>query len=255
MRERRLGRPSPALVIAVVALVVAMVGTGYGAINLPKNSVGTKQLKKNAVNGAKVKNRSLTGKDINLKKLGTVPSAASAASAGTANTATNAVHAGRADSAALADSIPPAEQAHLVGAPGEPGFEGGSSNLPGERGIVFQPVGFYKDHDGIVHLQGIAAVGEGGSLPGLIFRLPPGFRPKTDTVLAYNVFCSSFVEGAEGECSTDEAGDELQEAGILLGGSNAVITEGETSVDLTGAIFAPAGVAVSLDGVTFRAES
>jgi hypothetical protein len=57
--SRSLRRPSPALIIAVVALFVALGGTGYAAIKLPKASVGAKQLKKNAVTSAKVKNSSL----------------------------------------------------------------------------------------------------------------------------------------------------------------------------------------------------
>ena len=57
MRNLRLHRPSPALVVSVMALSVALGGTGYAAIVLPANSVGTKQIKKNAVTSAKVKNR------------------------------------------------------------------------------------------------------------------------------------------------------------------------------------------------------
>ena len=51
--------PSPALVVACLALVVALGGTGYAAVVLPANSVGTKQLKNGAVIGSKVKLRSL----------------------------------------------------------------------------------------------------------------------------------------------------------------------------------------------------
>ena len=47
-------RPSPALVVALLALIVALGGTGYAATQLPKNSVGSKQ----------VKNSSLKAKDI-----------------------------------------------------------------------------------------------------------------------------------------------------------------------------------------------
>jgi len=47
-------RPSPALVVALLALIVALGGTGYAATQLPKNSVGSKQ----------VKNGSLKAKDI-----------------------------------------------------------------------------------------------------------------------------------------------------------------------------------------------
>jgi len=52
-------RPTPATVIASIALLVALAGTGYAAITLPSNSVGTAQLKSNAVISSKVKDHSL----------------------------------------------------------------------------------------------------------------------------------------------------------------------------------------------------
>ena len=58
---RRL-RPSPAMVVACIALVFAMTGAGYAAGMLGPNTVGTKQLKKNAVISSKVKNGSLLGR-------------------------------------------------------------------------------------------------------------------------------------------------------------------------------------------------
>lgn len=61
--------------IAFLALFVALGGTGYSAVTLGKNSVGTKQLKKNAVTSPKVKNGSLTGSDVLESSLGRVPSA------------------------------------------------------------------------------------------------------------------------------------------------------------------------------------
>ena len=66
-------RPSPALVISIVALLVAMGGTGYAAFKLPKNSVGSKQIKSNAVTSSKVKNRSLLSADF---KAGQIPAGA-----------------------------------------------------------------------------------------------------------------------------------------------------------------------------------
>jgi hypothetical protein len=60
-RRRWLHAPSPAMLVACVALFVALGGTSYAAIKLPANSVGTQQLKKNAVIGVKVKDGSLTG--------------------------------------------------------------------------------------------------------------------------------------------------------------------------------------------------
>jgi hypothetical protein len=55
MSRRRFNRPSPAMAVALLALFVALGGTGYAALTLPKNSVGTKQLKKHAVTLKKVK--------------------------------------------------------------------------------------------------------------------------------------------------------------------------------------------------------
>ncbi len=52
-------RLSPSMVIACLALLVALAGTGYAATSLPRNSVGTGQLKNNAVTTSKVKNHSL----------------------------------------------------------------------------------------------------------------------------------------------------------------------------------------------------
>lgn len=90
--------PSPSMVIACIALMVALGGTSYAAITLPRNSVGTAQLRansitavklqtksvgpnklqNNAVSDPKVKNDSLTGAKIVEASLGPVPSAAKA---------------------------------------------------------------------------------------------------------------------------------------------------------------------------------
>jgi len=60
---------SPAMLVACIALVVALGGVSYAAAVLPKNSVGTPQLKKKAVTGAKVKNGSLTAADFKAGQL------------------------------------------------------------------------------------------------------------------------------------------------------------------------------------------
>ena len=54
-RSIRVRRPSPALVIALLALFVALGGSSYAALKLPAGSVGTAQLRSNAVTTAKVK--------------------------------------------------------------------------------------------------------------------------------------------------------------------------------------------------------
>jgi hypothetical protein len=93
----RPGKPSPALVISCIALFVALSGTSYAVITLPKNSVGAKQLKRNAVTSAKVKDDALTGVDVNEATLGQVPSAANAVSAANAQTAQGAANAEKLD--------------------------------------------------------------------------------------------------------------------------------------------------------------
>jgi hypothetical protein len=60
----RLRPPSPALVVACLALAISLSGAAYAVSTaLPRNSVGTVQLKNNAVNSAKVKNASLRAAD------------------------------------------------------------------------------------------------------------------------------------------------------------------------------------------------
>jgi trimeric autotransporter adhesin len=68
-------RPSAALVVASLALAIALSGTSYAAITLPRGSVGTKHLKRNAVTSPKVKDNALTGADINEVSLAKVPNA------------------------------------------------------------------------------------------------------------------------------------------------------------------------------------
>ncbi len=92
MRTSPKGRPSPALVISIIALVVALGGTSYAAFRLPKNSVGAAQLKrgavtgtklrKGAVSGNKIANNTISSANLNMAALGTVPSAANANSLG-----------------------------------------------------------------------------------------------------------------------------------------------------------------------------
>src|SRR5215216_6462291 len=74
-------RPSPAMVVSLAALVVAMGGTSYAVVKPSPHSVGSKQLKTNAVTSADVKNESLTAQDINEATLAQVPLAARAATA------------------------------------------------------------------------------------------------------------------------------------------------------------------------------
>jgi hypothetical protein len=57
-------RPTHALVVAVLALVVALAGTSYAAVQ-----IGSSQIKNNSVKGKDVKDGNLTGKDVRDKSL------------------------------------------------------------------------------------------------------------------------------------------------------------------------------------------
>jgi hypothetical protein len=66
--------PSPAMVVAVIALVVALAGTAYAA-----QSINGGSIMKQTIGAGKLKQKTLTGYQINLNKLGTVPLAKRAA--------------------------------------------------------------------------------------------------------------------------------------------------------------------------------
>ena len=54
-------RPSPALVVASIALLAALGGTGIAAVaNVPNNSVGTSKIKNNAVTAPKIASNAVT---------------------------------------------------------------------------------------------------------------------------------------------------------------------------------------------------
>jgi len=237
-------RPSPAMVVALIALVCALTGTAWAALG--KNSVGSKQLKngavttakikKEAVTAKKVKKHALTGQDIDVAKLGTVPSATNATNAVNAVNATNAE---KATTAGTATALTPLEAVHFVGTPGEPPFGSTSSNVPsselegGIPGVNLRSVGFYKDHEGIVHLEGSAVVGTGTPYP-IIFTLPPGFRPASKTVLTF--------PNLEGEQSISIQGSNIAKEGTDYSGDVLLIGGGSDNF-------------ASLNGITFRAES
>lgn len=209
-------RPSPALVISMIALFVALGGTGYAASqlngkSLKNNSVPGKKLKNKTVTGGKVKPDSLTGVQIKESTLGTVPSAASAASA--ANAAT--LNGRNADSFAAAK----AEPVHVVGAAGQVPFNTGWG--PGGE----QVPGFWKDPFGTVYLQGHAERFAGSD--SVIFTLPPGFRP------VENSYFSTYPSGGTGTAAV------------------AVLANGE--VELFGLEDPGDDNFVGLNGIVFRA--
>jgi hypothetical protein len=116
--RNRLGRPSPALVVALIALFVAMGGTGYAAATgsidgreIKNSTIQGKDVKNSSLTGTDIKNGGLTGSDVKANSLtggavqessfAKVPSAGNADTAGTAGTATNATNFGGSSPAAF----------------------------------------------------------------------------------------------------------------------------------------------------------
>jgi len=212
MKNSQPRRPSPALVIAVIALIFALTGTAWAALG--KNSVGSKQLKKNsvtkskikkeAVTAAKIKKGTITGKQINLAKLGTVPSAE------------------------VANSIPPTPL-HVVGAPGEPGFQNGTHNLGAAApGLNLPGASFVKTRDNLVQLEGVIEMPATSSVP-VAFQMPPGFRPPSGQLVVM----------------------EQNETTLIVAGSNVVL-EG---IDISGDVLTTAEEPAILTGFSFVAGS
>ncbi len=195
-------------------------GAAFAAGKLGKNSVGTKQIKNNAVTSAKIKKEAitaakvkkgtLTGTQINASTLGTVPTAQTA------------------------NSLAAHEAWHEVGASGQPAFANSWTNST--AAIHGESVAFYKDHEGNVHLRGLATGGESGKP---IFFLPPGFRPAKASFIRPAVGCTGGTVCEKGASN------------VVIVGSSFTLPADE------GMVLSPGGGAtdVFLDGVTFPAGS
>jgi hypothetical protein len=70
MKQLTSRRPSPAMVVAVIALIVALAGTAYAA-----QTINGGAIKKQTIGAGKLKHKTLTGYQINTNKLGVVPAA------------------------------------------------------------------------------------------------------------------------------------------------------------------------------------
>jgi hypothetical protein len=246
----KLGRPSPALAISLIALFVALGGTSYG---LARNSIDTREIKNNDVRSADLRNNdvrsgdiraggvqssdvaddALTGSDVNEGSLGTVPNASRAASAGRADSAGTADSATTASNAGTLGGLAPEayakatiEAPHIVGKPGQPAFENGWNFFQSDN------VGFFKDQFGMVYLQGALDPGDNPANGSAAFTLPQGYRP---------TFLASFP-GREGP----GVNSENEDCRIT------VFTTGAVQVNTTPATTSELG-SCRLDGILFRA--
>jgi hypothetical protein len=153
----------------LIALFVALGGTTYAATSLPPNSVGTSQLKNKSVTAAKINPHGI--------KVQNATNATTAQNATYAKTAQNATALGGYPASYFALSS--IESLHVVGATNQPAYE---NSWSGQVDAADEPLAFYKDGFGIVHLQGNA--GHVAPTTGTIFNLPSGYRPGKDLYFA-----------------------------------------------------------------------
>ncbi len=213
---------SSATVVAIVLLsatiggtAVAEAVTGHAAKTKPRHkpkltlNSADKQYISSLISGAHVAFAT------SATSATTAASATTATSATSAATATNATSLGGQPASAYVVSGTSGEAWHLVGAAGQPAFQGTWTDL----NSGYAPAGFYVDPIGIVHLKGVIAAGTAGTLA---FILPAGYRPPLG--LAFAVAAGS-------------PGPTLENVDVLSDGE--VVTNGTATV-------------VALDGIAFR---
>jgi len=142
-------RPSPAMIVSIVALFVALGGSASAVV-----VITSKNIKNGTIRGKDIHNRTITGKKL---KNHTV--------------------------AAKQTKAP--EHYHAIGLPGQPAFKNGAQNFvpvdstgkPIPGGDIYSKAGFMKDNEGFVHLRGTVTATTKPNSNVVIFTLPRGYRP------------------------------------------------------------------------------
>jgi hypothetical protein len=102
-------RPSPAMIVALLALFVALGGSSYAAVkisarDIKSGAVGTRAIANNSVRSGDIRNATITGADVLDDSLGNADIDNSSLSAATAKSAETATHAASATTATTATS-------------------------------------------------------------------------------------------------------------------------------------------------------
>jgi len=206
----RLRRPSPALVIACVALFVSLGGVSYGFAtgsidgreikngtirngDIRNGTIATKDLRNNEVRGADIRNSTIGGRDVAFNTLG-----GNDIKESTLTKVPDADNLDGVDSSLFVRKEAPAFTPLTL--------TGGAAAVAGEAGP-----GFDVDGSGYVHLQGTFTPAGAG----VAFTLPAGFRPAATArfvirdgatgvaVLTIAATGDAAVAGAAGDVSLD----------------------------------------------------
>ena len=196
-------RPSPAMVVACVALSFALAGSAVGGVEAVISKLDKKEKQQVKRIAKRQANKVLTQRQASLN----VNNAKTADNATNASNAQNAANLGGSPPSAFAPSE--AEPYHEVGSAGEPDFGAGWSN---EDPVGQTSAAFYKDPWDVVHLKGIV-LRAGGS--PTIFTLPADYRPtkaacfpsvRTDTPGGELAYVCVQANGNVEELGTDSDG-------------------------------------------------
>ena len=234
MKKRFHSHPSPTTVIACLALFFAVAGGSAIALQ-GRNSVDSGDIKKGNVKTSDIRNNAVTTKKIRNNHVRAADIQANAVGA-------SEIGDGQ---VGVADLTPP-EAYRKVGAAGQPAFVNGVegdclySNAP-TPSIRVNPVAFYKDPQGRVHLSGIGqqnpgpggdttcgGAGEEAIEDRVVFILPEGYRPANDEVRQITDTFS-----------------------LLIAGTTPIVTPGGTVP--AGAVYDLSNSGVILEDISFRA--
>ena len=226
-----LRRPSPATVIACIALFFAIAGGSaialQGANGIDANDISRGAVRAHDLADEAVGTRAIRDLDVRARDI-----------------AAGAIGSGKIrDGRVLPADLSPVEAPHVVGATGEVPFSNGGEGdclhfNDVVSGIGPGPISFYKDPYGRVYLNGYSravtmsggdgncdTAGPEGDEDRIVFILPEGYRPDTNEIL------------------------------FLQSGTVDIIREGGTGNYPAGAVIAPANGFASFEGISFRAAT
>jgi hypothetical protein len=186
-REWLRRRVSYANVTATLALFVALGGVTYAAVNLPRDSVRSKQIKEDAVkaseqapdsvDGSNLIDGSVSAGDLGEGSVGSLSIADGAV--GSNELGPDSVTSGKITDGSVAPGDLAPDQAAV--APTLANCDGGLAWGIGGGGSA---PGYWMDAHRVVHLQGAVACSGNAAEGGAIFSMPQAYRPQIQSTVA-----------------------------------------------------------------------
>jgi hypothetical protein len=223
--------PSPSMIVALTALVVALGGSAYAAVQISGSSI-----RNGTITGSKIKKNSLTGKQIKESSLGTVRSATHASTATHATTADAATHATSADNATHATTADSATNASSLGGTAASGFVQGGGQTYADGAAEAENT----NDTAVLTIPGVGSVLMGCSSTGNTdFILTNATGATVQLTEASNNFLSGTGQSSDSGGKVAASGDDLL--------SDIALTTGQTVLSADW----PAGAATHGANLTF----